>query len=110
LIITSATILVPQPMARTPAPASAVLQRLHDEVRPNHFTLNWLVGSRQKRSFGSITLLLALVAIAPRISIVAGMLLMIPAFEMIAGKPAPVFPRLVVDRSLPTRHLAALVQ
>ena len=29
---------------------------------------------------------------------------------MIAGKPAPVFPRCIAVRPLPTRHLAALVQ
>ncbi len=63
-----------------------------------------------KRSFGLIMLLLAVVAIAPGVSIVAGLLLMIPAFQMIAGQPAPVFPRSIAARPLPTRHLAALVQ
>jgi hypothetical protein len=103
---------MPPPIAdaRTPIPASVVLQRLHDEVPPDHFTLGWLMDSLQKRSFGIITLLLALVAVAPGISIVAGMLLMFPAFQMMAGKPTPVFPRRVAERSLPTRHLAALVQ
>jgi hypothetical protein len=91
-------------------PASVVLQRLHDEVPTDHFTLGWLMDGLHKRSFGIITLLLALVAIAPGASIVAGLLLMIPAFQMIAGKPAPVFPRRIATRSLPTRHLAALVQ
>jgi hypothetical protein len=103
---------MPPPIAdaRTPIPASVVLQRLHDEVPPDRFTLGWLMDSLQKRSFGIITLLLALVAVAPGISIVAGMLLMFPAFQMMAGKPTPVFPRRVAERSLPTRHLAALVQ
>jgi hypothetical protein len=55
-------------------------------------------------------LLIALVAIAPGLSIVAGLLLMIPAVQMIAGKAAPVFPRRIATRSLPTRHLAAVVQ
>ena len=54
--------------------------------------------------------LLAVVAIAPGGSIVAGVLLLIPAIQMIAGRAAPVFPRRVATRSLPTRHLAALVQ
>jgi hypothetical protein len=44
------------------------------------------------------------------LSIIAGLLLMIPAFQMIAGKPAPVFPRRIATRSLPTKHLAAVVQ
>jgi hypothetical protein len=91
-------------------PISVVLQRLHDEIPADHFTLGWLMHSLHKRSFGIIMLLIALVAIAPGLSIVAGLLLMIPALQMIAGKPAPVFPRRIANRSLPTRHLAALVQ
>jgi hypothetical protein len=55
-------------------------------------------------------LLLALVAMAPGVSIVAGLLLMIPALQMIAGQPAPISPRRIAARPLPTRHLAALVQ
>ena len=91
-------------------PTSVVLQRLHDEAPPDHFTLGWLMGSLRKRSFGIIMLLLAVVAIAPGVSIIAGLLLMIPAFQMIADRPAPVFPRRIAARPLPTRHLAALVQ
>ena len=63
-----------------------------------------------KRSFGLIMLLLAVVAIAPGVSIIAGLLLMIPAFQMIAGQNMPVFPRRIAARPMPTRHLAALVQ
>ena len=91
-------------------PTSIVLQRLHNEVPADHFTLGWLMGSLRKRSFGIIMLLLALVAIAPGLSVVAGALLIIPAFQMIAGQPAPIFPRRIAARPLPTRHLAALVQ
>ena len=104
--------LTPTPPTHTGVliPTSVVLQRLHDEAPTDHFTLGWLMGSLRKRSFGIIMLLLALVAIAPGVSIVAGLLLMIPAFQMIAGQPAPVFPRRIAARPLPTRHLAALVQ
>jgi hypothetical protein len=103
---------MPKPRAdtRVLVPASVVLQRLHDEIPTDRFTLGWLMDGLHKRSFGIITLLLALVAIAPGASIVAGLLLMIPAFQMILGKPAPVFPRRIATRTLPTRHLAALVQ
>jgi hypothetical protein len=97
--------------ARVYIPTSVVLQRLHDEAPTgDHFTLGWLMGSLRKRSFGIIMLLLALVAVAPGVSIVAGLLLMIPAFQMIAGQPAPVFPRRIAAHPFPTRHLAALVQ
>ncbi|WP_315744169.1 MULTISPECIES: exopolysaccharide biosynthesis protein [unclassified Bradyrhizobium] len=92
------------------APASVLLQRLHDEAPTDHFTLGWLMGRLHERSFGLIMLLLAVVAITPGISIVAGLLLMIPALQMIAGQDMPVFPRRIAVRPLPTRHLAALVQ
>jgi hypothetical protein len=100
----------PSPHARAITPTSVVLQRLHDEVPGDHFTLDWLMGGLGKRSFGILMLLLAIVATAPGVSIAAGLLLMIPAFQMIAGKSAPVFPRCIAVRPLPTRHLAALVQ
>jgi hypothetical protein len=90
--------------------ASAALQKLHDEAPAGHFTTGWLIGSLHKRAFGIIILLLAVVAIAPGISIVAGLFLMIPAFQMILGRRAPVFPHRIADRPLPTRHLADLVQ
>src|SRR5664279_2568863 len=93
-----------------PVAASAVLQHLHDDVPADRFTLGWLMRRLHKRSFGIIMLLLGVVAIAPGLSIVAGLLLMIPALQMIAGQPAPAFPRRILDRSLPTRQLAAVVQ
>ena len=46
-----------------------------------------------KQSFGLIMLLLAIVAAAPGISILGGLLLLIPAVQMIAGRSAPIFPR-----------------
>jgi hypothetical protein len=91
-------------------PTSVVLQRPHDEVPTDHFTLGWLMGALGKRSFGIIMLLLAVVAIAPAVSIIAGLLLMIPAFQMMMGKPTPIFPSFIAARPLPTRHLAALMQ
>jgi hypothetical protein len=102
--------LRPPADARAPIPASVIVQRLHDKVPADHFTLGWLMHGLHNRSFGFIMLLLALVAIAPGVSIVAGLLLMIPALQMIADNPAPVFPRRIATRSLPTRHLAAVVQ
>jgi hypothetical protein len=74
----------------------------------DHFTLGWLMGSPRKRSCGIIMLLLALAAIAPGVSVAAGLLLMIPAVQMILGHAAPVFPRRIAARPFPARHLAAL--
>jgi hypothetical protein len=96
--------------APAPVAASVLLQRLHDQAPADHFTLSWLMGRLSKHSFGIIILLLSVIAMAPGASIVAGVLLLIPAVQMIAGRPSPVFPRRLAAYSLPTPHLAALVQ
>jgi hypothetical protein len=96
--------------ARAFVRASVALQRLQDEAPRDHFTLSWLTTSLRNRSFGMSMLLLALAAIAPGVSILAGLLLMVPALQMIAGHSAPTFPRRIADRPLATRHLAAVVQ
>jgi hypothetical protein len=78
--------------ATASVPASVLLQQLHDEAPKDHFSLGWLMSRMHKRSFGLIMLLLAVIAIAPGVSIVAGLLLMIPTLQMIAGQNMPVFP------------------
>ena len=89
--------------------ASVILLELRDRAPIENFTLNWLMGSLQKHSFGLIMLLLAFAAAAPGISLVAGLLLIIPAFQMIAGRPAPVFPNWISARPLRTKHFRAVV-
>jgi hypothetical protein len=98
------------PETRVLAPASTVLQGLLDDAPANQFTLAWLLDHLHRRSFGFIMLLFALVAMLPGISYVAGLLLAVPALEMIAGRVAPVFPRRIAIRPLPTRHLAGAVR
>jgi hypothetical protein len=96
--------------ARALIHTSVVLQQLHDEVQSDHVTLRWLMGRLRKRSYGMVMLVLALVATVPGVCIVAGLLLMIPGFQMIAGRHSPIFPRRIADHPLPTRHFAALLQ
>ena len=87
-----------------------MFQQLLDEVPPDHFTLDWLMGRLGKRSFGIVMLLLAVAGLAPGVSIIAGLLLFIPAFQMILGHAAPLFPRSIAARPLPTPQLTAVVR
>jgi hypothetical protein len=99
-----------QPDAKTFILASAILQELYDEAPAGYITLEWLTGSLHKQSFGLIMLMLSVVAATPGISFIGGLLLVIPAFQMIAGRPAPIFPRWIAARPLPTRHLGAVAR
>lgn len=91
-------------------PASVVLQMLHDRAPSGHVTLEWLTGSLHQRSYGMITLILALVAVTPGISPLGGLLLCIPASQMILGRSELWFPRWIATRKIPTRHLGAIVR
>jgi hypothetical protein len=66
-------------------------------------------GQLGQRSFGLVLLLLGLLATLPGASVVAGILIAVPAFQMILGRHAPLFPRLLAVRSFNTRRLAAML-
>ena len=89
---------------------SEILQRLHDAAPKDKFTLNWVMSLLDKRSFGLIMLMCAVVAVLPGVSIVAGLLLIAIAVQMIQGRPAPVFPDGLAARPLPARHLATVIR
>jgi hypothetical protein len=89
---------------------SEILQRLHDAAPNDKFTLNWLMSLLDKRSFGLIMLMCAVVAVLPGVSIVAGLLLIVIGVQMIEGRPAPAFPDGLAGRPLPARHLAKVIR
>jgi hypothetical protein len=98
------------PLADTVEPASDVFRRLRTEAEGMHFTVGWLLSRLSVRSFGIVLLLLALVAMAPGASFPVGLIIAIPALQMILGHNAPRFPAWIADRPLPTSYLAALVR
>jgi hypothetical protein len=80
-------------------PVSVVLQQLHDDAPARELTLGWPMGRLSKRLFGIVILLLGLVAIAPGVSVIAGLLLLIPARQLILGHAAPAFPHRIANVS-----------
>ena len=108
----SPRIYAPPPSPEDPAllVTSEILQRLHDAAPKDKFTLNWLMSLLDKRSFGLIMLMCAVVAVLPGVSIIAGLLLIVIAVQMIEGRPAPAFPDSLATRPLPAKHLAAVIR
>ncbi|MBV9968750.1 MAG: exopolysaccharide biosynthesis protein, partial [Xanthobacteraceae bacterium] len=88
---------------------SEILTRLHAAAPNEHFTLGWLMGMLDKRSFGLIMLMCAVIAVVRGVSIFARLLLIILAVQMIEGRPAPAFPDGLADRLLPAKHLATVI-
>jgi hypothetical protein len=91
-------------------PVSSILQELRDNAPPDRFSLDWLLESLRSRSFSMVILMLAVIAMAPGLSIVAGLLIIVLGLQMIAGRSSPAFPRRVGAYTLPTAYLAGSVR
>jgi hypothetical protein len=93
-----------------PIPVTATLSDLVNNLPGEHFTIEWLLGRLDRRSFGIILLVMSLVAMVPGISLLIGPLLAIPAFEMILGRSGPSFPRRIAVYPLRSSALAGIVR
>jgi hypothetical protein len=72
-------------------------------------TLGWVIERLDERSFGLVMLLLALIALVPGLSAFIGVLVIVPAVQMILARPRPVLPRFVAGRRIRTPRLALLI-
>ncbi len=61
-------------------------------------------------SFCVVPLVLTLLGPLPGVSAVAGVLLMVPAVQMVLGRPGPAFPRRVAARRFDAERLARVVR
>jgi len=75
-----------------------------------HVTLEWLLRGLGDRSFGVLLLLLALLGALPGVSVAVGLLLPIPAYQMLRAHPGLVSPRSVARRPIAARRLTSLVR
>jgi hypothetical protein len=81
-------------------PTSVVLEYLILDAPSDRVNLDWLIERLGSRSFGFVLLLLGICALLPVASPIAGLLLTIPAFQMIWAQAAPVFPQRVIPLTL----------
>jgi hypothetical protein len=77
---------------------------LIDDAPKDFVNLDWLLGHLQKRSFGLLLLILAIVCMLPGIGTIAAFLLAFPATEMILGRESPRLPHFLTARPIHTRH------
>jgi hypothetical protein len=87
---------------------SVMLRRLIDNVPDEHFTLDWLISSMPKRSYGIVVFFLALVTLVPFIGVLARLWIMFLALQIMLGYPSPALPQRVMLRKFPSRHLTGL--
>lgn len=87
-------------------PTSVVLAQLLKDLPQDHVNLAWLIGRLERRSFGLLMLLLALLGLAPGIATFTGVLLVFPAVQMMLGRENATLPRFVAARSISARQFA----
>jgi hypothetical protein len=97
------------PMTQRPA-TSHLLNNLLVGAPADQVTLAWLMESLGDRSFGIVMIVLALLALLPGVSAFVGVLLAIPAFQMIRAQHSPVFPKRLASRPFPTRALGKVLR
>jgi hypothetical protein len=91
-------------------PTSILLERLIRDAPTDHVTLAWLLAQLRTRSFGIVLLLLGICGLLPVISPVAGLMLGVPAIQMIRAQPAPVFPRRLTEQRVATGQISTLIR
>ena len=92
------------------APTSELLAGLLGHETPARVTLGWLLDGLGDRSFGFVLLVLALLGPLPDVSAAAGVLLTVPAFQMVLARPGPVLPKHVAARRFEAERLARVVR
>jgi hypothetical protein len=70
-------------------PTSENLERLLEGSSGGHVSLGSLIDTLRERSFGIVMLILGLIALVPGASGIVGIMLMIPAVQMILARNAP---------------------
>lgn len=86
------------------------MRDLLDDAPRVAVTLGWMMERLDQRSFGLIMLLLALIALLPILSVIAGPLVIWIAAEMILARPRPTLPRFVARRAISTPRFAKLIE
>jgi hypothetical protein len=90
-------------------PTSVILEGLLHDAPKDHVTLNWIIDHLGARSFGIIMLIIALVGLVPGASPFIGILLAVPAIQMMMARPAPVLPRIIAGRKISTPRFVRLL-
>lgn len=90
-------------------PTSAVLDGLIEAAPAGHVTMDWLLAHLRSRSFGILFLVLGVCGLIPLISPLAGLLLVIVAFQMVRGHDGPFLPRRLGSRPIATAKLVSML-
>ena len=91
-------------------PTSVILEGIVHDAPGDEVTLQWIIEHLKGRSFGIVMLLIAVVGLVPGASTPVGILLWVPAIQMILARKEPLLPRTITARRLSRRRLTGLLE
>lgn len=91
-------------------PTSELLEEILHDLPAGSITPEWLLARLGERSFGLLFLLLGLLGLVPGASIAAGLLMLAPAGQMLAGRARPRFPSRLAERPIGSIPFARLLR
>jgi hypothetical protein len=92
-----------------PTRTSQLLDELVAQAPDGPVDLEWLLSHLDRRSFGLLLLLLGLLVIIPGVATIATLALLFPAVEMMLGRSAPSFPRVLSKRQFDFKRFRRFV-
>jgi hypothetical protein len=95
---------------RNDNPTSELLAQLVRDAPGDAVTLGWIAEQLRGRSFGLLTLVMAVVGLTPGIASVSGFLLAIPAIQLLLGRETFTLPQSLARRSIQTARFARLIR
>lgn len=84
---------------------SVLIEAVMADITTEHVTVGSLFERLARRSYGAILLLLSVVCLLPGLSLFAGILMLIPAFQMLMGYRVPHLPAFLAERELESETL-----
>ncbi len=87
---------------------SQLLRRVLADLPEDTVRVGHIVRQLRRRSFGGLLLTLAILGLLPAISVLAGLVIVVPGLQMMAGLRAPLLPRMIRQREIDTDHVRAL--
>jgi len=91
---------------QSPRPTSQVIIELLQDLPAGKVSLGWLIERLHRRSFGMFMMILAVLGLAPGIAMFAGIVLLIPAIQMLLGHDQPTLPAFLARRSVASASVA----
>jgi len=79
------------------------------EAPSDEVTLAWIIGHLKERSFGIVMLLIAVIGLVPGTSPLIGVLLAVPAIQMVLARNEPILPRRIAARRMSTHRLNRMI-